>query len=645
MRDARAVEPLIDLIQDNDYNVRLYAVESLGKLKDPRAVEPLITVLNHKNADTRLRAIEALGEIEDPRAVEPLFELFSRCIEEGRCLLMKDIQKALTSITKESFGKNYELWQEWWEKNKQNFLKEELLELADIKEKEAIQQEKRLEEILLQGNMSDEVKIWIRDLSKGKYEDKVNAADKLMERKDPGTVAPLIFLLKRNNISARLAANILGEIKDPRAIHSLLEILKNPNSESHCAAIRALCEFDNPLIEESLIDIIKNKTEDNEVRGCVFTALRHSKKTISIDVLLSIIQDKEENPKIKEKAIQVLSDNKDPKAVKPLIHLLKSDSNRIVRMKAAGALGRLKDRRAVRPLIEALQDKEVAFSAILALEELGDPRAVTPLINLLETNPRYPPLAIRALGKLKDPRAVEPILAYVNHKDLSVRNEVAFALGEIGDERAVMALIAMADNTYNESSPIIALSKIKDIRAVEHFVRKLKEGNQNDRRTAVSALIEINDPRAVEPLLPLLKHHDDDIRRKTASILCNLKDIRAFDHFAHALHHDQDKRVRGHSVEYFIRIHDDRAIKLLIEALNDEIQEVRERAVGGLDFLKARSAVPLLITALSDPQHSAKKDVMKALTLICNQRFEDNPIEEWQNWWEQNKEQWPVSAQ
>ena len=72
--DARAVEPLIGVLSDDDENVRWRAAEALGKIGDKRAVEPLIGVLGDEDEYVRSSAAEALGVIGDVRAVEPLIK-------------------------------------------------------------------------------------------------------------------------------------------------------------------------------------------------------------------------------------------------------------------------------------------------------------------------------------------------------------------------------------------------------------------------------------------------------------------------------------------------------------------------------------------------------------------------------------------
>ncbi|HXF06632.1 MAG TPA: HEAT repeat domain-containing protein [Blastocatellia bacterium] len=90
---AAAVEPLIAALEDG--RVRWAAVEALGRIGDARAVEPLIKALGYKGRDIvkpgysskrsfcvpdllginiRRAAAEALGRIGDARAVKPLIE-------------------------------------------------------------------------------------------------------------------------------------------------------------------------------------------------------------------------------------------------------------------------------------------------------------------------------------------------------------------------------------------------------------------------------------------------------------------------------------------------------------------------------------------------------------------------------------------
>lgn len=70
--DEQAVEPLIRMLEVDDYMDRTYAAEALGNIGDARAVEPLIATLNDSIRGVRNEAAKALGMIGDKRALEPL---------------------------------------------------------------------------------------------------------------------------------------------------------------------------------------------------------------------------------------------------------------------------------------------------------------------------------------------------------------------------------------------------------------------------------------------------------------------------------------------------------------------------------------------------------------------------------------------
>jgi len=72
IRDFRAVEPLISMLEEKDERLNWLAASSLGKIKDFRAVEPLIQALNKESNKLRQYSAQALGSLVDARAVAAL---------------------------------------------------------------------------------------------------------------------------------------------------------------------------------------------------------------------------------------------------------------------------------------------------------------------------------------------------------------------------------------------------------------------------------------------------------------------------------------------------------------------------------------------------------------------------------------------
>lgn len=70
--DKRAVEPLLNVLQNSVNYLRAHVAEGLGLLGDKRATLPLIAVLQYKDDIVRMRVVEALGRLKDERAIEAL---------------------------------------------------------------------------------------------------------------------------------------------------------------------------------------------------------------------------------------------------------------------------------------------------------------------------------------------------------------------------------------------------------------------------------------------------------------------------------------------------------------------------------------------------------------------------------------------
>ena len=196
-----------------------------------------------------------------------------------------------------------------------------------------------------------------------------------------------------------LAAKVIGEIKDKRAVEPLIQALKGEDAVGRRDAAWTLRKIGEPTV------------------GPLIPVLRH------------------EDWWVRKGAVWILGKIGEP-AVVPLSQALKDKDERI-RMNVAWALGEVKDKRAVEPLIQALNDKDehVRMNAAWALGEIKDKRAVEPLIQAL--NDEYWDVRINsavALGEIKDKRAVEPIQAL--KKEVWEAREVevvALALKKIGE--------------------------------------------------------------------------------------------------------------------------------------------------------------------------------------------------------------------
>ncbi len=94
--DIRAVDPLIQVLHDNNSNVREQAARSLGWLGDAKAMDPLIQVLHDNNLDVRRAAVVALGDLHSNQAVESLIHVLRDYDEDP--MVRKDAAESLYDL-------------------------------------------------------------------------------------------------------------------------------------------------------------------------------------------------------------------------------------------------------------------------------------------------------------------------------------------------------------------------------------------------------------------------------------------------------------------------------------------------------------------------------------------------------------------
>jgi HEAT repeat protein len=208
-----------------------------------------------------------------------------------------------------------------------------------------------------------------------------------------------------------------------------------------------------------------------------------------------------------------------------------------------------------------------------------------------------------ALGEIGDNRAVEPLIkALENDSDSGVRLEVALVLGIIDDPRAVEPLIRALENdsdSYVRILAVGALGNIGDKRAVEPLIRALENDLYSDvRKPAAVVLGKIGGKRAMEPLIKALENDSvSSVRRHAADALGEIGDKCAMEPLIKALENDSDSDVRGLAADALGMLGDKCVVEPLIKALeNDSDSDVRESAA----------------VALADFETAGVKDALKA---------------------------------
>jgi HEAT repeat protein len=206
---------------------------------------------------------------------------------------------------------------------------------------------------------------------------------------EPGAVVPhLVELLRDRDPEVRqTAAQALGKIADPAAIHPLVAGLNDPDPGVRAYSAWSLGNIGEPAIREAGLALVKVlRDPSKEVASAAAGALRHA--AASHEAAHGLVG----------RVLEVARD--------PVVQ---------TRRAAITALGMLEAGSAYPALIEALADEDagVRQRAAAALGELGDRRALAALGERLRHDP-----------------------------DVGVRTEAAFRLGKLGDETVLATLRA-----------------------------------------------------------------------------------------------------------------------------------------------------------------------------------------------------------
>jgi HEAT repeat protein len=310
-------------------------------------------------------------------------------------------------------------------------------------------------------------------------------------------------------------------------------------------------------------------------------------------------------------------------------------------------------------LIAALDnagDDKARQTAAELLVKVG-PKAVEPLIESLK---RYgwgnkPAVYVAwALGQIGDCRAVEPLLALLDRDDDRQVAVAAMALGRLGDARAAKPLAdklrisghrpeaarAICDALVGIGRPVVDEVMPYLIKLGRHWAsRELAAwplGRIGDLR-ALEPMLRATSPLAGDPLLVqsvadfgteavelligFLRDSDEYVRETAANVLGKIGDARAFDPLVTVLDDAKD-RVRS-AAAYSLGRFDHRAVGPLIRMLKDADFFTRADAVCSLGKIGDRVATPDLIHCLADTHPRVRTAAAEALARIGDHRAVD----------------------
>jgi HEAT repeat protein len=328
-------------------------------------------------------------------------------------------------------------------------------------------------------------------------------------------------------------------------------------------------------------------------------------------------------------------------SVLPLIEVLESDVEPLVRSNAAEALGNIGDRRAIVPLIKALENDSdilVRRKAADALDKFRDKRAVPAIIAALfkENDSEFRRCLADNLFALDRTAAAEPFIKiYETDKDETLRSRVFEMMGLMHDSRVVMPMF----KEFLKGSPpeqIIAyyyIDYLYDKRLIEPLIKAFETPlNPELRLRSASMLARSGDPRALRPFLnALAKETDNSSRIDIIDCLAELGNKDAIDALMKEFADAPSREIRWDAAWALICLGEMRPVQSLagdfIMMLNHNNVKIRESAAAYLGCTRDKAAVEPLLKILTDDEKGVKAEAIDSLLEIGDNRACDKLFE------------------
>lgn len=274
-------------------------------------------------------------------------------------------------------------------------------------------------------------------------------AEILGMKKDKSGISSLLEALKDPYYTVRWrAALALSNIGDAQVIPDLFPLLKDKEDEVRIAACAAIGKFNDPASFDEITNLLLDDLKI-DVRCAAAKALGDTKHPAAIPFLMEALRDSFWWYEREQSASDLLNaiENMGNAVVNPLIEAL-ADKEGMVRKFAAILLGKLKDVRAIEELGMTLYDlhHEVSLAAAEALATFGSQAVDILSAGLLHAETAVREHAIIGLGRIQDARVAPFLIEMLHDPERIVQKQAIQSLGELNDERGLIALKEIASN-------------------------------------------------------------------------------------------------------------------------------------------------------------------------------------------------------
>ncbi len=449
--------------------------------------------------------------------------------------------------------------------------------------------------------------------------------DIIGEVKDRRALPMLLKALKDDDDNVRASAvEHLGQIGDPSVVDALIEILKSGDLWTAFPAADALGRIGDRKAIPSLVEALSVKA----LREPVLKGLGHLSAPETLEHIVPFLTDTSKT--IQEEAIRTVGTfyHKGVPAnficetmyricgadiINTLVSYAWSKKAEI-RVTAILLLGLMQDERALGPLLELYTEESLAEDVKGALIFIGKskPRSLIPLF---EAENQYQKRFIMEVAvQVASPLYYPVFEKFLADPDGHVRASAAIGLSRIGDIKAIPAIKRLLTDPYEDvqEAAVISLSNLKEGVDVGEFIGYLKEKNPALRRNAALLLGAIGSGKSVNALGFALKDGDATVRRAVIDALSSLGTEESVKYLIFALT-DEDPHIRASAALSLGTAGGAGAIEPLTLLLTDSDDVVRVSAIRSLGAIGDRAAVKHLIPVLADNNGFVVATAMESL--------------------------------
>jgi HEAT repeat protein/cyclophilin family peptidyl-prolyl cis-trans isomerase len=398
------VPDLVAMLTDSEARIRRRAALAIGRVGLAAGVPPLIPVLADPEPEVRQMAAFALGLIADKSAKDPLIALLA----DPSPLIKASAAEALGLIGDESAATALAQ------------MAAEIAASGALAENPAPEADER------------------RDTPAGAFREAVYAIVRLKSYDALATA--VLDQAGQLKVKWWPVAYALQRLEDPRALPSLLTLLKEPVVETRAFAAKGLGSTKQRAAVDALIPLVAGT--DQRVTVEAIRSLGRLADRAAAPALLKIVQAPKGNAQIRLEAATALATTAGDGVLDTLLDLL-NDPSPQMRGAALRAIARLDPEGFVTVLSGLDPDPHWTVRAVLASVLGGlSPEAAVPRLTAMldDSDQRVVPAVLAALVSVKAPEAAPALIAHLGADDPVVRAAAAKGLEQLKPADGVAAL-------------------------------------------------------------------------------------------------------------------------------------------------------------------------------------------------------------